>query len=109
VREAFEFHARIGRARIAARITEQASQLKEGLAGIDGVRVVTPTAPELSAGIVCCELSTMDAANAVGRLRAEHGIVASVTPYAEQYLRFGPSIVTTPEQIDRTIEAVGAL
>ncbi len=109
VREAFEFHRRIGRDRIAARITEQATQLKEGLAAIDGVRLVTPASPQVSAGIVCCELSTMDAATATARLRAEHRIAASVTPYAERYLRFGPSMVTTPAQIDRTVEAVGSL
>jgi selenocysteine lyase/cysteine desulfurase len=109
VREAFEFHAAIGRDRIAARIAEQATQLKEGLAGIDGVRVVTPASADLSAGIVCCELSTMDAPTAAARLRAEHRIAASVTPYAELYLRFGPSIVTTPAQIDETIAAVGKL
>jgi selenocysteine lyase/cysteine desulfurase len=109
VRAAFEFHAAIGRDRIAARITEQAAQLKEGLAKIDGVRVVTPASARLSAGIVCCDLSTMDAYNAVARLRADHRIAASVTPYAQQYLRFGPSIVTTPDQIDATIKAVGAL
>ena len=108
-RAAFEFHGRIGRDRIAARITEQATQLKAGLARMDGVRVVTPAAAGLSAGIVCCELSTMDAPTATARLRAEHRIAASVTPYAQQYLRFGPSIVTTPEQVDRTIEAVASL
>ncbi|MPZ80633.1 MAG: aminotransferase class V-fold PLP-dependent enzyme [Actinophytocola sp.] len=108
-REAFEFHQRIGRGRIAARIAEQASQLKEGLAGIDGIRLVTPTSPDLSAGVVCCEVSTMDAYAATATLRADHRIAASVTPYAQRYLRFGPSMVTTPEQIDRTIEAVGTL
>jgi len=51
----------------------------------------------------------MDAYSATATLRAEHRIAASVTPYAQQYLRFGPSIVTTPEQIDRTIDAVGTL
>ncbi|HEY7592546.1 MAG TPA: aminotransferase class V-fold PLP-dependent enzyme [Actinophytocola sp.] len=109
VREAFEFHERIGRDRIAARITEQATQLKEGLAKIDGVRLITPVSPDLSAGIVCCELSTMDAVAATVRLRGEHKISASVTPYAQRYLRFGPSIVTTPEQIGRTIKAVAAI
>jgi selenocysteine lyase/cysteine desulfurase len=109
VAEAFAFHAEIGRARIAARITEQATQLKEGLAKIDGVRLVTPAAPELSAGIVCCDLSSVDADTAVSRLRAEHRIVASVTPYVDRFLRFGPSIVTTPKQIDKTIAAVRAL
>ena len=108
-RAAFEFHGTIGRDRIAARITEQATQLKEGLAGIEGVRLVTPKSAELSAGIVCCELSTMDAFTATQRLRADYGIAASVTPYAQQYLRFGPSIVTTPAQIDTTVEAVGKL
>ncbi len=108
-RDAFEFHGRIGRARVAARITEQATRLKAGLAKIDGVRLVTPVSPELSAGIVCCEVSGMDAYSATARLRAEHRIAASVTPYQQQYLRFGPSIVTTPEQIDRTIDAVGKL
>jgi selenocysteine lyase/cysteine desulfurase len=108
-REAFEFHADIGRDRIAARIAEQATQLKEGLAGVDGIRLVTPSSPDLSAGIVCCEVSGLDAYAATAMLRAEYGIAASVTPYQEQYLRFGPSIVTTPAQIDRTIEAVGKL
>jgi len=109
VREAFEFHVQIGRARIAARITEQATQLKEGLAKLDGIRVVTPTSPDLSAGIVCCEVSGVPAHTAVTLLRSQHRIVASVTPYAQQYVRFGPSIVTTPEQIDKTIKAVGTL
>ncbi|HEV7650195.1 MAG TPA: aminotransferase class V-fold PLP-dependent enzyme [Actinophytocola sp.] len=108
-REAFEFHGRIGRDRIARRITEQASQLKDGLAELDGVRLHTPVSPDMSAGIVCCEVDGLDAYSATAKLRAEHRIAASVTPYAQQYLRFGPSIVTTPEQIDRTIDAVGRL
>jgi len=108
-REAFEFHGRIGRDKVAARITEQASQLKEGLAKVDGVRLVTPVSPELSAGIVCCEVAGVDAYSATVRLRSEYRIAASVTPYAQQYLRFGPSIVTNPKEIDRTIEAVGKL
>jgi selenocysteine lyase/cysteine desulfurase len=108
-REAFEFHRAIGRDRIAARIAEQATQLKAGLAKLDGVRLVTPVAPELSAGVVCCEVSGMDAYSATAKLRGEHRIAASVTPYQQQYLRFGPSIVTNPDQIDKTIEAVGKL
>ncbi|HWM05283.1 MAG TPA: aminotransferase class V-fold PLP-dependent enzyme [Actinophytocola sp.] len=108
-REAFEFHQEIGRARIAARIAEQATQLKEGLLGIDGIRLVTPASPELSAGIVCCEVSGMDAFTATVQLRQQHRITASVTPYEQQYLRFGPSMVTNPREIDRTIEAVAAL
>lgn len=46
--EAFQFHLGIGKAEVAERTHTQATQLKEGLAGIDGVRVVTPQAAEIS-------------------------------------------------------------
>jgi hypothetical protein len=36
-------------------------------------------------------------------------VVASVTPYEQQYLRFGPSKVTTPAQMDRVVDAVRRL
>jgi selenocysteine lyase/cysteine desulfurase len=108
VREAFELHGQIGRRRIAERIAIQATRLKEGLAGIPSVRLVTPDDPALSAGIVCCEVDGVSAPDAVVALRRA-GVVASVTPYERQYLRFGPSIVTTPEQMDRVVDAVRAL
>ena len=47
-------------------------------------------------------------ANAVDGLR-QQGIVASATPYRTSYLRLGPSIATTPEQVDAAIEAVSGL
>lgn len=109
LREAFAFHRDIGRDRVAARIREQATQLKEGLAGIPTVRLVTPDDPELSAGIVCCEVDGLDAFTATRMLREGHRVVASVTPYEQQYLRFGPGIVTMPEQIEQTVEAVATL
>ncbi len=109
VAEAFEFHKAIGRDRIAARITEQATRLKNGLAGIGTVTVVTPKDPELSAGLVMCAHNTLSPHEAVKRLRDEHKIVASVTPYDNPFLRFGPSIVTTPEQVDQVVEAVRSL
>ncbi|WP_053207710.1 hypothetical protein [Jiangella muralis] len=34
---------------------------------------------------------------------------ASLTPYRETYVRFGTSIVTTPEQVDAAVEAVDEL
>jgi selenocysteine lyase/cysteine desulfurase len=109
VTEAFEFQKAIGRDRIAARITEQATRLKDGLAGIGTVTLVTPKDPELSAGLVMCSLGSLSPHEAVQRLRDEHKIVASVTPYDNPYLRFGLSIVTTPEQVDQVVKAVAAL
>ena len=43
------------------------------------------------------------------RLREDHRIVASVTPYATEYLRFGPSVANTEADVDETIAAVKSL
>ena len=45
----------------------------------------------------------------VDRLLSEHGVVASVTPYATRYLRFGPSIVNAQEDVDRAVAGVAEL
>lgn len=39
----------------------------------------------------------------------EQGVVASATPYAVSYLRLGPSIATSPEQVDAALDAVATL
>ncbi len=67
-----------------------------------------PLDPEVSAGIVCLDIPGLMPGNGVFSLR-EAGIVASATPYHTSYLRLGPSIVTTPEQVDAAVEAVAAL
>jgi selenocysteine lyase/cysteine desulfurase len=105
--DAFGFQQQIGRSAVVARTVEQASRLKEGLAG-SGVTVVTPTDPAVSAGIVCVDVPGTPPANAVLTLR-EQGIVTSATPYATSYLRLGPSIVTSPDEVDAAVEAVGSL
>lgn len=90
------------------RIRSQATQLKEGLAEVDGVALVTPASPEASSGIVCAQVEGLDAVDVVARLRPA-GFSASVTPYREGYARFGPGIVTTPEQVDALVEAIADL
>jgi isopenicillin-N epimerase len=107
--DAFELHSRIGRRRIAERTQGFARRLKEGLAEIAGVQVITPAADELSAGIVCFEIEAMPAREAVDALRARHRIVASVTPYAAEYVRLGPSIANGPEDVEAALRAVRAL
>ncbi len=90
------------------RTVEQASQLKDGLGGIDGLTAITPTDPEVSAGIVCVDVAGMPPANAVQELRTR-GVVASATPYQRSYLRLGPSIATSPEQVDQAIAALAEI
>ena len=65
-------------------------------------------AAELSAGIVCCEVEGVDPASAVSRLRAT-GVIASQTPYAQSYLRFGTSLLVDEPDVDRTLAAVRGL
>ena len=37
---------------------------------------------------------------------AEAGIAASITPYREEHVRAGPSIVTSPDEVDRLLDAL---
>jgi selenocysteine lyase/cysteine desulfurase len=70
--------------------------------------VVTPSDPEVSAGIVCVNVRGTPPTNAVMDLRPL-GVVASATPYRRSYLRFGPSIVTSPEEVETALAAVAQL
>ena len=103
--EGFRFHLDIGRDRVAARATEQATALKGGLAEIPGVRLVTPAAEDLSAGIVCFDVDGTEPFEVVGRL-ADAGYDTSVTPYAEEHVRVGPSIVTSPDEVEGLLDAL---
>ncbi|MFI6909373.1 aminotransferase class V-fold PLP-dependent enzyme [Nonomuraea sp. NPDC050394] len=107
---AFAFQEAIGKDRVQARIQELATRLKSGLAGVAHVKLATPVAPELSAGLVCMEVDGIASPyEAVGRLREQHRIVASSTPYRESLLRLGTTIMNTPEEVDRAVKAVAAL
>ncbi len=103
--EAFGIHLDIGKDRVAARTYEQATQLKQGLAETPGVTLVTPLSQDMSSGIVCFDVADTPALDVVGRLASE-GIAASVTPYREEYVRIGPSIVTTPDEVDALLAAL---
>jgi selenocysteine lyase/cysteine desulfurase len=107
--EAFQFRRTIGPARAERRTHELATRLKHGLRDLRRVSLITPLAEELSAGLVCCSVEGIDPYDAVRRLAERHRVVASVTPYAQPYLRFGPSIVNSTADVDRTVAAVRTL
>ncbi len=106
--EAFHFHLAIGKSRIAERIHELNRQLKEGLVKLPHVKLHTPVADDLSAGIVCFEMDGLSPYDVVERLR-ERKIIASVTPYATKYARLAPSLVTMPEDVEQTLSEVSNL
>lgn len=93
---------------MAARTHEQATQLKEGLAEVPGITLVTPADVELSSGIVCLDVEGTAPPDVVGRLEAE-GFAASITPYRDEHVRLGPGIVTTPDEVDAVVAALAAV
>jgi selenocysteine lyase/cysteine desulfurase len=107
--EAFDFHHRIGRTNVTKRIQSLATRLKQGLAELPNVRLVTPMSESVSAGIVCFEVDGMDPATAVQRLRDEHKIAASVTPYAQPYVRLGTGLWVDEADVDATLSAMTKL
>jgi selenocysteine lyase/cysteine desulfurase len=106
--EAFKFHERIGRARVTARIHELAARCKDGLAKLPKVKLYTPRSEALSAGLVCFDVEGLEPKTVVKRLLARK-IVASDTPYAPSYARLTPSLLNTPEEVDRTVAEIAAL
>ena len=107
--EAFDFQRRLGRARVAERIRSLATRLKQGLAELPRVRLVTPMTERLSAGIVCFDVQGVDPGEAVQRLAREHRIAASVTPYAERHVRFGTGLWVDERDVDAALAAIAKL
>ena len=105
---AFEFHKAIGRAAIAKRIHDLNDQCKEGLAAMDHVHLHTPKGSSLSAGIISFDVKGMKPDAAMHALHAKK-VIASTSPYAVQTVRVAPSILNTPEEVDRTLEAIRSL
>jgi selenocysteine lyase/cysteine desulfurase len=105
---AFDFHRRIGRARIAERIHALNDQCKEGLATMPHVTLKTPRGSRLSAGIICFEVKGLKPEEVVARL-LEKRVVASASPYLVSYPRLAPSLVNTPEEVETALAAVRSL
>jgi isopenicillin-N epimerase len=106
--EAFQFHQRIGRRRIAERIHTLNDQCKEGLAEMRHVKLYTPRGSTLSAGLICFDVKGMQPKTVKKRL-IERKIIASTTPYGVSYARLAPSLVNTPREIDATLRVIRAL
>lgn len=102
---AFRMHRQMGRARVAARIRSLNEQCKAGLAAIPKVKLHTPMSSELSAGLVSFEVDGVSPPEVVKRLLARN-VIASTSPYAVSYARLAPSLVNSPEEVERAVRAV---
>lgn len=105
---AFQMHRRMGRARVAARVAELNSRLKDGLAVIPGLKLHTPRDPALSAGLCCFELDGRKADDVVRQL-LERKVLASTSPYAPSYARLSAGLMNTPEEVDQVLVAMRAV
>ena len=106
--DAFRLQREWGKARVEARTRTLAGQLKEGLAAMSGVTLVTPQDPAWSAGIVSFDMDAYSPANVVARLR-DQNIIASVAPYARPHVRLTPSVRNTPAEIEAVLSELRAL
>jgi isopenicillin-N epimerase len=107
---AFRFHLGLGKARVAARIHELNRHMKDELAKLPRVTVLTPRADELSGGIVCFLVEGLAPPEVVKRLRAKR-IVASVTPpfYPTPYVRLSAGLINDEADVETALAAVRSL
>jgi len=108
LKEAFEFHASLGKANVEARVHALNRQLKEGLAKLKRVKLYTPMSDALSAGLTCFDVEGMTHKEVVERLRAKR-VIGSETPYKVSYARLTPGAWNTPAEVDESLRQVRAL
>ncbi len=108
LRDAFTLHQQLGRSNITGRIHALNTRLKQGLATTPNLRLYTPMAEELSAGLVVFAVGTLPPQAVVERLHAR-GVIATTTPYTPSYARLAAGLLTNEDQVDRVVDEVRAL
>ncbi|MCI0618453.1 aminotransferase class V-fold PLP-dependent enzyme, partial [bacterium] len=103
--DAFQFHLKIGKKRIADRIHELNTLCKNGLAEIKRVKLYTPRSTDLSAGIVCFDVDGLAPEEVVKKLLAKK-IIASTTPYGKSYARLAAGIMNSEAEVEAAVHAV---
>ena len=105
---AFDLHAQLGPARVTERIHSLNTQMKEALAALPNVRVVTPAAPALSAGFVSFTHASLGPQALVDKL-SQRNVMASVSPYRTAHARFAPSLLNTPGEVQEAAQALASI
>ncbi|MBI1769974.1 MAG: aminotransferase class V-fold PLP-dependent enzyme [Bacteroidetes bacterium] len=105
LKEAFDFHMQIGKKKVADRTHQLGSMLKEGLRGVNHIKLHTPVSTELSSGINCFEVEGMTSEEAIKKLSTKK-IIGSAAPYPISYARLTPSIINNEEEVKMCIAAL---
>ncbi|HEY7159710.1 MAG TPA: aminotransferase class V-fold PLP-dependent enzyme, partial [Acidobacteriota bacterium] len=103
--DAFQFHMKIGKKRIADRIHELNSLCKDELAQNKRVKLYTPRSSQLSAGIVCFDVDGLQPNEVVKRL-LDKNIIASTTPYGKSYARLASGIMNSEADVKAAVQAI---
>ena len=107
---AIDFASLIGPAVIEARVRYLAGYLKSQFSAIGGLKLKTNMEPELSAGVIKCDLNRVPTKQAYDTLWERNRIAIAMTASGDsQGLRFSPHIYNSKEEIDRAAAALKAL
>jgi isopenicillin-N epimerase len=107
---AIDFASLIGPAAVEARMRSLSGYMKRQLAEVGGVKLKTNLEPELSAGVIKCDISRVPTKQAYDSLWDHHRISIAMTASGDsQGLRFSPHIYNSREEIDRAVTAVKVL
>jgi len=105
---AADFHAILGSENVEARTTELATALKEGLAKINRVKLVTPMDPKMSGGVVVAQVPDLDRAKTsalVNDLYEKYGVAGAATGG----VRLAPHVYNTMVGIEQAIRGMREL
>jgi len=108
LREAVAFHEDIGRAALAARISELNLACREGLSRMKHVTLHTPLSESLAGPIACFEVAGMSAEQVTARL-AQRKLRTNASPYAASYARIAAGVMNTHEDVEAALAAVRSL
>jgi len=107
---AIDFVGLIGMPKVEARMRLLATRLKEQLKELPNLTLKTNFEPQLSGGVVKCDLLHVPAKQAYDRLWDRHRIAIAVTPSGDaQGLRFSPHIYNSMDEMDRVVAAIREL
>lgn len=104
-------HTRIGADVIEARVLALVSTLKHGLRQrlTDRVTFHTPSADDVSSGVVVFKIAGVNTREAYSRLYDEHHVAGAGMGGAFEGIRLSPHFYNTMEDIERAVDAVASV
>lgn len=100
----FDFHQTIGRQKIEDRCRSLAEYCEKQLEGMKGLKIISPSAPGLTTGIVSVILGEASNKEVFEKMKHENIIIKLLPKY--NALRFSLHMFNTKEEVDRMVTAL---